>query len=64
MYFLLFFNSIGVPLYHDTQNSWNRLIRVKLYETILIGNKIMAEKNHVFSYKLGVISIRIARNQN
>ena len=44
MYFLLFFNSIGVPLYHDTQNSWIRLIRVKLYETILIGSKIIAEK--------------------
>ena len=47
MKFLLFFNSIGVPLYLDTQNSWNRLIPAKLYETILIGNKIMAEKNHV-----------------
>ena len=64
MKFLLFFNSIGVPLYLDTQNSWNKLIPAKIYETILIGNKIMAEKNHVFSYKLGVISIRIARNQN
>ena len=44
MIFLFAFYSKGVPLYHDAQNLWNGLIRVKLYETISIGKKIMAEK--------------------